>query len=142
MQNKNAQAKTTSAAFGYGSQELDGFKVYTVKLRTKRMGLLDLCLMHHVHLGVISDVSVRRYMTQRFRSYTAYVHVTTDHERHMDVRKFMDLARAMVHDVQATRLVTGEYDYLPRCLKEVIEREWVIETPTYQEPFGNDDLPF
>ena len=142
MQNTNAKAKTTSAAFGYGSQELDGFKVYTVKLRTKRMSLLDLCLMYHVDMGVLNDVSVRKYTTERFRSYTAYVHVTTDRERHMTVRKFMDLARAMVHDVQATRLVTGDYEYLPQCLKDIIQRQWVVETPRYQEPFGNDDLPF
>lgn len=142
MQNTNAKAKTTSAAFGYGSQEIDGFKVYTVKLRTKRSGLLDLCLRYHVDMGVMNDVRVNRYMTKRFRSYTAYVHVTSDYERHMSVRKFMDLARAMVHDVQATRLVTGDYEYLPQCLKDIIQRDWMQETPRYTEPFGNDDLPF
>ena len=142
MQNTNAKAKTTSAAFGYGSQELDGFKVYTIRLRTKRKGLLDLSLMHSVHMGVLNDVSVRKYMTARGRMYTAYVHVTTDHAKHMDVRKYMDLARALVHDVQATRLVIGEYEWMPQCLLEVLDREREMRGPVYKEAFGNDDLPF
>ena len=142
MQNTNAKAKTTSAAFGYGSQKFDGFKVYTIRLRTKRRGLLDLSLMHQVHMGVLNDVSVRKYMTARGRMYTAYVHVTTDHAKHMDVRKFMDLARAMVHDVQASRLVMGEYEWMPQYLWDVIERERSVKEPVYKEAFGNDDLPF
>jgi hypothetical protein len=149
MQNTNAKAKTTSAAFGYGSQDIDGISVYTIKLRAKRMGLLDLAINHQMFMGMLPGIMVRRGLGKNGRDYTRYVHVTTNHREHMDMRQAMNMARAMVHDVESSRLVMGMREWLPDYMIEVIDRDYTMRREYYgvsdlgyREAFGNDDLPF
>lgn len=149
MQNTNAQAKTTSAAFGYGSQDIDGFSVYTIKLRTKRMGLLELAIYHQMFMGLLPGIMVRRSLGKNGRDYTRFVHVTTDFTKHLDMRQAMNMARAMVHDVESSRLVMGQREWLPDYMIQVIDRDYTMRREYYgvsdygyREAFGNDDLPF
>ena len=148
MQNTNAKAKTTSAAFGYGSQDIDGFRVYTVKIRCKRLELLHLSMTHLMFTVPFVNDGIRTYqvMDKKGRQYQHYVFVTTDRERSDDMRKMINVARATVHNVQSMRLINGDYEYLPEYLHDARTRILVDDDynswGVYKEAFGNDDLPF
>lgn len=148
MQNTNAQAKTTSAAFGYGSQDIDGFRIYTVKIRCKRLDLLHLSMEHVMYVAPTATQGMRSYrvMDKKHRQYEHYVFVTTDKDSSDTMRKMVNLARATVHDVQSMRLTNGDYEYLPEYLHDARMRILVDDDynswGVYKEAFGNDDLPF
>lgn len=146
MQNTNAQAKTTSAAFGYGSQDIDGFRIYTVKIRCKRHDLLHLSMNHIMYMAPTATKGLRNYrvMDKKNRQYEHYVFVTTDRDSSDTMRKMINLARATVHDVQSMRLSSGNYEYLPEYLYDARMRILAGDDyyNSWKEAFDKDDLPF
>lgn len=140
MATKTAKASRVSAGFGHDTTTVNGLTVYTSTIRTlieSPMYYAIDTILFQQSMSVPNSTSVNMDR-KNYRDYVTFRWADTDRENAQNTIQCLNLAKAMVLEMEAWRLRIGDFRWEPHWLTEAKERRHGKAT----DLCDGDDLPF
>lgn len=136
MYNTLEKASRVSAGFGHDTVVINGLTIFTSTIRVLRDSPMYYAMAHLFETGKLKrpNTETSRSKAGSHKIYMTYRWATSDVYTSSSVIQTLNLAKAMVLEMEAWRLRTGEFHWVP---------EWYNTIgSSIPQHMVDDDLPF